>query len=191
MTQTVVEVGYQYVYDLYYRVRQARLESEIYRLDFWDWVKAGIAYNTRGISEPSRKIANFVRYYNIIQNDLLSDNIVEMRTAISHYYEDFFQLYQDHLVAQLKIAHKRGSNASTEPSNLILLPSFEQTSQLQSIFPMEEIVLETYECQHLEELRRHMSTVYAVEGSPLFRCMALYFDYGVQGNLGGTLLGVR
>lgn len=191
MTQLIVEVGYQYVYDLYYRVRHARLESEIYRMEFLDWIKAGIAYNTLGVNEPSRKVSYFVKLYKILETGVQNASSRELRTAVMRFYEDLFQLYQDHLLAQLQIAHKRGKSTSTEPSNLILLPSFAKTPELYDVLPSEDVVLKEYEGHNIEELRRRMSTVYAVQGSPLFRCMSLLFDYGVRGEGDGTLLGVK
>lgn len=191
MTRDIVEVSYQYVYDLYYRTRHARLVSDVYRLDFLDWIKAGIAYNTLGVKEPSRKVSYFVKLYKMLNEGVDKNHTSELRLAVTHYYEDFFQLYQDHLIAQLQIAHKRGKNTSTEPASLVLLPCFDKVSTLLEIFPMEEVILSEYESKNLEALRQAMSTMYAVEGSLLFRSMALFYDYGVAGEGNGTLLGVK
>lgn len=187
----IVEVEFQYVSDLYFRVRHARLESEVYRLEFIDWVKAGIAYNVRGITEPSRRVAYFAELYGTLGTQNLAKRVEDIRTAVKKYYEDLFQIYQDHLLAQLQIAHKLSKNSGTEPDNLILVPSFKKTPEVTNILPHEEVALLHYSCKNLDELKRRMSTLYAVEGSPLFCCMALMFDYGVKGVGDGVILEVK
>lgn len=191
MNNAIVEVDYQYVNDLYFRVRHACLESEIYRLDFWDWVRAGVAFNVRGTTEPSRKVAYFVELYKMLEAVSLEGERSELQAAVMRYYEDLFQLYQDHLVAQLQIAYRSKKNESVEPNNLILLPSFDKTPFLREVLPSEDVSLADYDCQNIDKFRKSMATVYATEGSLLFRCMSMLFDYGVQGVGDGILLGVK
>lgn len=191
MTGVVRDVDYQYVYDLYYRVKHACLESEIYRLDFLEWVKAGIAYNTRGIKDPTRKIAYFGQLYRKIQGGVSNMSKSDLREAVIKYYDDLFQLYQDHLEAQLREAGRQRVADILEPRLLVLLPSFANTPDICDMLDTVEVSLVNYECQHIEELRQKMATIYAIEDSLLFRSMGLLFDYGVYNGGDGVILEVR
>lgn len=191
MSGIIVDVSYPYVYDLYYRVRHACLEYETYRLDFLDWVKAGIAYNVRGVEDPNRKVSYFGQLYSVIQQGDIERDLNIYKTAVVRFYEDIFQLYQDHLVSQLKAARTRNESGATEPSNLILLPSFKSMPKLYDFLPIIEIVYKEYVCQDRLDFQRHMSTIYAAESSDLFKMMSLVFDYGYRGKDGGVILEVK
>lgn len=186
----VVKVSYPYVYDLYYRTRNGLLENEIYAIDFLDWVKAGVAYNILGVKNPGRKIAYFADLYTLILDNKFSEKRFTFQTAVMNFYEDLFQLYQDHLVAQMKLMAGKGRPNTTAPGNLILLPSFEKILALATILPVIPVELEKYECKNTDAFRQRMATIYAEEGTTLYRGMALMFDYGVCREGSGPLLGV-
>ena len=63
----VIRVNHKQVYDLVFRARNVRLSAALYVLDFLDWIKAGVAFNTRGFENPSRKIAYFAELYSVVQ----------------------------------------------------------------------------------------------------------------------------
>lgn len=191
MTGSAIDVYYPFVYDLHYRVKHACLGNEIFRIDFVDWIKAGVAYNTRGLQNPKRKVAYFAELYRIILNRSdISSQSAALQTAVTRFYEDLFQLYQDHLVAQLKHSGKRAKSGNTEPDNLILLPSFEQIPELMSVLEQEQITLLEYDCKNLVEFKQAMATIYAVQGTPIFRCMSLMYDYGICKCGNGVILEV-
>lgn len=191
MTQSIVDVTFPFIYDFYYRTRNACLECEAYRIDFYDWVSAGIAFNTLGAKDPRRRVAYFGKIFDILDSAQISENVTALRTAIVRFYEDLYHLYDDHLVAQLKSAKSREKSETVEPKSLIILPSFSQVPQLLDFIPSRDVVLDTYECKHLEALREDMSTIYAVEGTPLFRGMSLMYDYGMKSEEDGIILGVK
>lgn len=191
MTSTVVDVTYQFVYDLYYRVRHACLESEIYRLEFLEWVKAGLAYNTRGVKDPTRKIAYFGELYHQLRQGVTLMSKADLQEAVIKYYDDLFQLYQDHLEAQLKKAGHQKNLDFLEPASLVLLPSFTTVPEIKTVLDVVDIQLDCYECKDIEAFRQKMATIYATEGTSLFRCMGLLFDYGVYQGGDGVILEVR
>lgn len=191
MTQVIVDVEFQHLYDLCYRVRHAKLANTVYRIDFYEWVKAGVAYNIRGTKDPKRKISYFAHLYELISAMRCEITDEELRTAVCLYYEDFFQLYQEHLTAQLKIAQKRVNRTSLEPSDLVLLPTFDSVPVVRSRLETVSLEFQQYECKHLVELQQKMATIYASEASSVFKCMAVYYDYGVRREGGGVILEVR
>lgn len=185
----IIDVTYPYVYDLYYRVRHARLENTVYRIDFWDWVKAGVAFNIRG-QDPSRKIAYFVELHEQIQSGDFMRYRYALQLAAQRFYEDLFLLYQDHLVAQLKIA-QRQDQITLDPDELILLPSFDSTPGISDVLDVVHVEAMRYKSLHLDELQHKMATIYATEGSAVFQFMALYFDYGIKTTDPGVILEVQ
>lgn len=191
MTGTINRVAFPYIYDLYYRVRHAHLECEVYSLDFLDWVKAGVAFNVRGIEDPQRSVAYFGELYRTIKARAFENNVMLFRKALTVFYEDLFLLYNDHLSAQLKRAHNNGGAGVTSPQSLVLLPSFEQIPELFEILPAVDVILDEYCCENPELLQKNMASIYVQEGSALFRGMALYFDYGVCRRGDGVILGVK
>lgn len=190
MSDAVVNVEYPYVYDLFYRVRNACLESEAYQIEFLDWVKAGIAYNTRSKQDPKRKISYFGELYRILQTKAENDAKQVIRDAVMNYYEDLFQLYQDHLRAQLKRVKERDKGSVVMADNLLLIPSFEKSMSFSVFMPVQHITISEYECENLKDLHDTLSTIYVAERSPLLRCMGMLFDYGVRRKENGVLLEV-
>ena len=171
----IVEVEYPYVYDLYYRVRNAKLENAKYRLEFIDWVKAGVAFNVRGVEEPSRKIAYFGGLYRLLCNDP-KRNIGAVRTAILKFYTDIFLLYQDHLTAQLDLARQGGSRVSLTPKDIVILPSFLKTPVLKEMLKTVVVSLDSYKCRNIDDFKKHTATIYVDEDSTLFSAMSLLYD---------------
>lgn len=176
MTGPVISVGYKYVYDLYYRTRHAILKNEVYSVDFYDWVRAGIAFNVLGRSEPGRKVSYFCSIYDALEKGITARNAGLIRGGVIAYYEDMFKLYQNHLTAQLKSSRDKKNGGSLEPKNLVLLPSFVGTPGIKEVLPEQEVSIQDYGCKHLAELRDVIATVYAREDSLLFRCISLYYD---------------
>lgn len=191
MNGTVVDVGFQYVYDLYYRVRNAMLQHSVYRLDFLDWVRAGVAYNTLGAKNAQRRISYFAKLYYGITSGRGTLSESELRRAITMYYEDLFQLYQDHLVAQLHQRGRASSGSSMEPEDLILLPSFHLMSDVFAGIPVEEVMLDNYVPQNIELMREQLATIYVSEEGTLYRGIGLVFDYGVMHQGDGIILEVK
>ena len=191
MIGTINHVAFPYIYDLYYRVRHGDLECEVYSVDFVDWVKAGVAYNVRGIEDPQRSVAYFGELYRDIKSRAYERDSRKFRKAVTVFYEDLFLLYNDHLSAQLKRAHNNGGRGVTSPQNLVLLPSFEQIPELMEFLPLVEVILDEYCCVNPDALQKSMASIYVQEHSQLFRGMALYFDYGVCRLGDGVILGVK
>lgn len=183
-----VVVGYKYVQDLYYRVRHARLMNEVYTLDFLDWIKAGVAFNVNGVKEPSRKVSNFVALYHAVQSECCAEFSRELCDGLHYYYEDLFRIYQDHLVAQLRISQQRASRQSPEVSNLVLLPSFESTPAMSGLFETIDIELASYSSKYPDDFLESLATIYAREGSVVYQLMSVYYDMGVRRE-GNKLIG--
>lgn len=187
----IVEVKYCFYSDFYYRINKAILKSEVYRLDFVDWVKAGIAFNTRSDKEPSRKILNFVNIYDAVYSGSSNASTLSiLRNAVMSYYEDIFQLYQCHLLAQLKIEYKRSKGTVIEPRNLVILPCFELCKDRLNFLSKLQVDMQKYESKYTNELMSTLSTIYVKSGSDTYRYMSLYFDYGCKREGNGILLEV-
>ena len=189
---TIVKVGYPYVYDLYYRVQHAGLVNEVYQLDFYDWIRAGIAYNIKGSKDPKRRISYFVSLYTILQSGHISENSQEISTGVIRFYEDIYQLYQDHLRAQLALAAKGFAKTGRITfKDFKLIPTFTSLNSLSEYLTCRDIEVEEYKCENLRSFRKDLATEYVSESSTLFKYMSVFYDYGVCGKDGGVLLEVK
>ena len=190
MNMQVINVGYPYVYDMYFCIQHARLEHIVYQLDFMEWVKAGIAFNIKGVQDSKRRVSYFVSLYDIVERGDFEGCKQQLRTGIVRFYEDLYQMYQEHLKAQLKYTTRKKQN-QTEPDALVIIPSFDSIRPLFDILPSKHIEFSSYECENLQLFKQNMATAYPKKDSLLFRSMSVYYDYGVQGMDNGILLEVK
>ena len=194
--RSVEQVSFKQVYDLVFRARNAKLNAVAYVLDFKDWVKAGVAYNTRGYDISTRKISFFAELYMILEKAAQSgpDVIEPVRgmftEALIYYYEDIYSIYQDHLKSKQADVVDRRSKAVPDFGELLVLPSFDLVPVLNQVFETRTFGCETYDCKHLDAFLDNVNTAYLKEGSSLFRCMSLMYDYGVACEEKGVLLEV-
>lgn len=192
MSSGVIRVSYGHVYDLYFRVRNVQLKHVAYRVEFIDWVKAGVAFNARGIENSTRKISYFGDLYTKLMSVGDYAGIVdELRIAITRYYEDLFLLYQNHLAGVLNSAGKKGRAAKHLCQNFVLLPSFRETPQIEELFPTTVIDLNNYQPRNEDAFRAHMVQLYVPPESELYKCMAMYYDHGIDTDGNVVLLGVN
>lgn len=188
MISGVVRVSYNHMYDLYFRTRNVKLEHVAYRVEFMEWVKAGVAFNARGIEVSTRKIAYFGQLYELLASTTDYHDIYEdLRIAVTRYYEDLFLLYQDHLAGVLSSAGKKGKAAKHLCTNFVLLPSFAETPRILDVFPKKVIDLNSYVPAHEEALRADMVQLFVEPTSELYKCMAMYYDHSLKSD-GDTVL---
>lgn len=169
MSSGVIDVGFPYLYDLYYRVRNGRLINTFYRVDFLDWVKAGVAFNTRGLETPKRSIAFFGEVYTALK-DLNTEKIPLVERALISFYDDLFLLYQDYLSIQQDNAKLRGQD-------FVLFPSFQQIPELTEYFDVLTVHLKSYEGKNPFAVKQRIPTIYVDEHSLMFKGMLLLHDY--------------
>lgn len=192
MTGGVVRVSYDCVYDLYFRVRNVKTEHTAYEIDFIDWVKAGVAFNVRGIEVSTRKISYFGDLYQkLVSVSDYSQLTEELKVAVTRYYEDLFLLYQDHLMGVRNAAGKKGRATVYLRENFVLLPSFKGVPKMQELFPRKEVDLRTYVPQNNDAMRVDMVHLYVQENSELYKCMAMYYDHSIKSDGNVVLLGVN
>lgn len=192
MRSGVVRVSYGHVYDLYFRVRNVQLKHVAYRVEFIDWVKAGVAFNARGIETSTRKISYFGDLYTKIMSvDDYNELKDELKVAVYRYYEDLFLLYQDHLAGVLKSAGKKGRAAKHLCQNFVLLPSFDETPKFQGVFPVEQVNLNQYQPRNEDAMRSDMVQLFVEPSSELYKCMAMYYDHSIKSDGNIVLLEVN
>lgn len=193
----VVRVSFRQVYDLVFRARSSKLNSTAYVLDFYDWVKAGVAFNTRGFQLGTRKISYFARLYNILSECKvegpipLQNNRRFFEDALAFYYEDIYEIYQDHLKSRHEEATQRQARAIPDFGELLVLPSFDCVPTMYDVFERRIFNWNEYECQNRDGFIESLSTVYLNSDSSLFKCMSLMYDYGREVIDRGILLGVK
>lgn len=193
----VARVSFKQVYDLVFRARNSRLNSTAYSLDFIDWVKAGVAFNTRGFELSSRKISYFAKLYNIIVEDAgagISRFEKEkhlFEDALIYYYEDIYEIYQDHLESKQSEARQKAVKVVPDLGELLILPRFDGVPELREIFKTQIVGYNSYECRSLEAFRENARSAYLKEDTALFRCMSLLYDYGCGRIDRGVLLEVE
>ena len=190
-------IMYKQVYDLVFRARNAKLNSAAYTLEFGEWVRAGIAYNTRGYDLPTRKIAFFASIYEVMiqcQNcteeeatAVVVSNSRLLSEAIHYYYEDILDVYQDHLrsvhythlVKKAQFQRERRSRVVPDFGNLIVLPSFDDFPALKSVFPTEVVDADTYECRDPSGFLNIIASTLVKKDSCLYRCASLVYDFSI------------
>lgn len=202
MTRDVEYVGFKQVYDLVFRAKNARLGSIAYVLDFYDWMKAGIAFNTRGYELSTRKISYFANLYNVLERartegvEVIQEERQLFETALTFYYADIFEVYQDHVRSKHSEAVLRNREsrsrvkARPEFGNLLVLPAFDCVPELKEVFATKSIVWDKYECLDPVKFANVVASAYVQPGTGLYSCMSLMYDYGVSGIERGTLLEV-
>lgn len=193
----VERVSYQQVYDLIFRARNAKLGYVCYELSFLDWIKAGIAFNTRGCELGTRKIAMFAELYHILEKCVIggADALVPYRNRMSdallYYYEDIYAVYQDHLTSkQLEVRTKDLRSVPTF-GDLLILPSFRNLPWMEEVFEKRCESIHDYECKNKRAFLNDVSSPYLDRSSFLAKSMSMMYDYGM-GRLGyGVLLEVE
>ena len=193
----VVRVSFKQVYDLVFRARSSKLNSVAYVLDFYDWVKAGVAFNTRGYELSTRKISYFANLYDVIQGarregaQVLENNRQLFEEALLYYYEDIYEIYQDHLKSKHSEARQRQSRSVPDYGELLILPCFDSVPELRSVFDVEEYPWNGYECVLKDAFIDNVNSAYLSEDSSLFKCMSMMYDYGRGCVKRGVLLEVK
>lgn len=181
MIRGVITVGHDRVYDLYFRVRTSQLENGTYSLEFLNWIKAGVAYNIRGVEVSSRKISYFAELYGkVMSGEDMHPYTRELRVALSRFYEDLYRLYHDHVTAARNAAGKKGNGSIPLITNLLLVPAFEQTPFMRDLFPTREVIIDDYVPQHPLEMNREQDTIHLESKDVWYKAMALYYDCGVK-----------
>ena len=187
----VEKVCFKQVYDLVFRARNARLKTVAYVLDFYEWMKAGIAFNTRGFELSTRKISYFASLYSMIERaktegvEILEQNRSMLETALQYYYADIFEVYQDHIKAKHseasfknQKARNRSGVVQPEFGNLLILPAFDRVPELREVFITREVGWNNYQCVDRDRFSYAVASAYVKEDSPLYHCMSLMYDYG-------------
>ena len=189
-------VSYKQVYDLVFRARNARLNATAYVLPFEEWVKAGVAYNTRGFELMTRKISMFGELYNIMEEarnngaDSVRHRILFLEEALGLYYADIFNIYQDHLRSKHDDAKLRSVKTIPGFGDLLVLPSFDGVPELKELFPCKSVNWMEYQCQRVSGFLESINSSYLKPDSGLYHCMALMYDYGMCRVESGVLLEV-
>lgn len=177
MTQ-VVEVGFRFVYDFYYRTRHAALEQSFYRIDFLDWVKAGVAYNALSAENVNRRVSYFGDlYYRLSGTRGKLDGKV-LEDAVSNFYDDIFQLYQDHLSAQLKSKVRGKQSGDLSPQDLVIIPSFDKVDIVQNYLERKTVKLDSYMANNENAMQKELTTAYISKDSMMYHAISLMYDYG-------------
>lgn len=193
----VVRVSYKQVYDLVFRARNSKLNSTAYVLDIRDWIKAGVAFNTRGFKLSTRKISYFAKLYDVLQRskvegvEVLQKNKLLLEQALTFYYEDIYEIYQDHLKSKHMEASQRRVRAIPDFGQLLVLPCFDEMPELKQVFETREFPWDGYECQRRADFIEDVPTMYLDPESPLFKCMSMMYDYGRGCIERGVLLEVK
>lgn len=183
--RSVEYVSHQQVYDLVFCAKNARLNSVMYALDFLDWVKAGVAFNTRGCEITSRKISYFAQLYTTlrscsVENVSPLDNARSMFSdALLYFYEDIYSIYQDHLSSKQQSVRGRGMREIPDFGELIILPTFGRVPFMSKVFETVVIDCESYVSVNEAAFIRDVKSAYLKQDTTLYKCMSIMYDYGL------------
>ena len=207
----VERVAYKQVYDLVFKSRNAKLNSVAYTLDYLDWVKAGIAFNTRGFQVESRKISVFVGLYNALlaleaelaKAEPADPAVVEkykkiLGESLPYFYQDIFEIYQDHLISKAEVAGtqraSRGTGAAPDFGQLIILPSFDYVPYFRELFDTVHTTWDGYDSPSSGVFDAKVkASIYLNRNQypGIYSCMLLMYDYSKTANGANTLLEVQ
>lgn len=190
-------MSHQQVYDLVFRARNAKLGVSCYELSFLDWIKAGVAFNTRGCELSTRKIAMFAELYHILEGCVVNgaDALVPRKgmfsTALLYYYEDIYAIYQDHLASKQLEVRTKDLRSAPNFGDLVVLPSFKNLPWLSEVFETRRENVQDYRCKNERAFLNDVNSPYLDHDSILGKNMAIMYDYGL-GRCGyGVLLEVE
>ena len=199
-TRGLQVVSYHQVYDLVFRARNARLSAAAYTVDFMEWVRAGIAFNTRGLDSYSRRISYFCDLYKVIARahtlpyeqglEFLRTKKFYLEEALYMYYEDLCWVYFDHLSAKVRVAAMSDKVKTADFEDLFVLPCFDSVPLFKDLFETRQVRWDSYTTSNTAKLDMRLDTVQLSRDSALYRCMSLVFDYGFQRKESGVLLEV-
>ena len=137
----ILNVNYHWYYDLVFRTKYNFLVPCLYIIDFLDYVKAGIAYNTRSYEISSRKISFFATVY---EHLCAQQYTTEVASAIKYFYEDLFCLYKQYFISV---------DSNKVDSNYIgFLSFFEQVKFLCDIRGIYKVDIQEYVPKDIDDL---------------------------------------
>ena len=135
-----LKVNYHLYYDLVFRTKYNFLVPCVYVIDFFDYVKAGICYNTRGYEMSSRKIDFFVEVYNDLQSNKCTPTVIR---GLQYFYEDIFNLYSNYF--------NSAQSDKIESEYVAFIPEFKKVSFLYGLCQVETIDLQSYESPNTDD----------------------------------------
>lgn len=146
-----VIVTYQYYYDLLFRAIYGYLAPNEYDLDYLHYIKAGIAFNTKGKVDSSRKISFYAQVYRMLLG-IETLNEVLIKDSIKIFYEDIYELYLQCVTSHIFTRF--------DSSNLIFIkPTWNSCSQMLSFLQKDEIVLSSYKPNDFDNLLLNLPNI--------------------------------
>lgn len=136
----IARVGFGHYYSLMYMAKNNLLQSCDYVVDFREWVKAGVAYNTRAGESESRKVSSFAKLYKYLEERQDSASTRTVASALRMFYNDLFDLYEKYAESTLLPELRRGRRKSPElPADMTITPAFEEYMWMEDKFPLIDI----------------------------------------------------
>lgn len=134
-------VNYHLYYDLVFRTKYNFLVPFIYVIDFLDYVKAGICYNTRSYEMSSRKIDFFVKVYQDLQNNNCTESVLR---GLQYFYEDIFYLYVNYF--------KNTEFEKIKYEYVAFIPDFKKVSFLYDLCQTKVLDMQSYRSSNEDEI---------------------------------------
>lgn len=161
-----LRVSYHWYYDLVFRTKYNFLVPFVYVIDFLDYVKAGIAFNTRSYEMSSRKIS----FYAAVLQDLNDGKFTPtVQQAIRYFYEDIFSLYKNYF--------KNVSSDMAQSTYVCFIPAFEKVAFLYEKCSVSTLDLSTYQSENMDDMLFCMGTpsVYSCSDKQI-RALSIAYD---------------
>ena len=168
-----LRVNYHWYYDLFFRTKYNFLVPFVYVIDFMDYVKANIAYNTRSYQLASRKISFFANVY----KDLMAgESTQDVRTAIKYFYEDIFNLYKQYF--------KTTPVESLTETYVGFFPEFRKVSFLYDTIGLHQVNISIYHKDNLDEMLFNIGSpsIYSC-GDKQIQTLSIAYDCMMQSDL--------
>lgn len=144
-------VTHQYYYDLLFRAIYGYLEPNEYDIDYINYIKAGIAFNTKGMIDSSRKISFYSQVYQILLG-LEAYNKVIIQESIKYFYEDIYDIYLDCIKSHI---FKRVNFKDF----IFIKPTWTLNNSILNSFKRDKIQISKYKSQSYDKLLLNLPNI--------------------------------
>lgn len=124
-------------YDLTMKAYRGELLPGVYRIDFLEYVKAGVAFNTRG-RDGEHTIDFYAKLLYALEGEV-EEEATLLNAGLKLFYNDLIYLYSRLVTAK----YKQVGDVSKTAGEVKLVSSFEKVPRLLTVFEAKRIVLGT------------------------------------------------
>lgn len=130
-----LQIYSQYIYGLIYSAQSAKLKNYDYRVDFYDWVLAGVCCNSRGVINENLSLCYFVDILMTIRKSIYSDeDISNIEKFVKYFYDDIIRTMSEFIWSSNEKGIKLDKTFMP-----IITPHFDEIPNLSKYIPSKSV----------------------------------------------------